>query len=143
MGIKAATSQPSSIAGNTAPNPPAPTPPPGTRLFQNTRANDLTEELNKAQRLGVKPIRGTGSEFEQAINEGTIKWAVTQDGDLLVMPKYVQGQELAHTVLTNGQPVLAAGEAEIAGTEGQYVGIEINNHTGHYFSIHIRRLPNR
>jgi hypothetical protein len=52
----------------------------------------------------------------------------------VVMPKYVQSRELAHTVLTKGQPVLAAGEAEIAGAQGQYVGIEINNHTGHYLT---------
>lgn len=35
-------------------------------------------------------------------------------------------------VLTRGGPVQAAGEAEIAGGDGSYFGMEINNNSGHY-----------
>ncbi|MFH8578870.1 hypothetical protein [Streptomyces zaomyceticus] len=36
-------------------------------------------------------------------------------------------------MLTNGAPVRAAGEAEIAGGGGNYFGMEINNRRGHYW----------
>ena len=48
------------------------------------------------------------------------------------MPKYVQGQEISHTVITNGEPVLAAGEADITGFDSYYYLLNINNHSGHY-----------
>jgi hypothetical protein len=50
----------------------------------------------------------------------------------LVTPKRVQGVEIYHSVLTSGEPVLAAGEANIAGFGGTYWGLTINNHSGHY-----------
>ncbi|MCP5205941.1 MAG: hypothetical protein H7A01_01940 [Hahellaceae bacterium] len=46
-------------------------------------------------------------------------------------PKYINEVELKHSVLTNGQPVLAAGEAEIAISGSKRVGITINRQTGH------------
>jgi len=39
---------------------------------------------------------------------------------------------VAHTAITGGAPVLAAGEAEIAGSAGNYFGLEITNNSGHY-----------
>lgn len=48
------------------------------------------------------------------------------------MPKFVNGVEIPHTVLNGGKPVLAAGEAEIAGSSGRYIALDINNHSGHY-----------
>jgi hypothetical protein len=41
-------------------------------------------------------------------------------------------RRLKHPVLTNGAPVRAAGEAEIAGADGSYFGMEVNNNSGHY-----------
>jgi hypothetical protein len=101
-------------------------------LFHNALADHLQEELALAADLGVAPLRVGDPGFDQVVIGGTIKWAVTVEGELLIVPKHIKGQELAHTVLTNGGPVLAAGEAEIAGTDGQYVVIEINDHSGHY-----------
>jgi hypothetical protein len=72
--------------------------------------------------------------FDQVIATGRIKWAVTEDGTLVVIPKWVKGQEIAHTVLTGGAPVLAAGEAEVAGGAGGYFGLEITNYSGHYLA---------
>ncbi|MFF3918954.1 hypothetical protein ACFYZB_36995 [Streptomyces sp. NPDC001852] len=49
------------------------------------------------------------------------------------MPKFVNGQEISHSVLTRGAPVRAAGEADIAGSAGDgYFGLDINNHSGHF-----------
>ncbi len=67
------------------------------------------------------------------INEGTIKWAVTTQGELLIMPKFLDiNNEIYHTVITRGQPVLAAGEADIVGSNGSYILLKITNHSGHF-----------
>ncbi|MFJ7490052.1 hypothetical protein ACIQZB_02160 [Streptomyces sp. NPDC097727] len=62
-----------------------------------------------------------------------MKWAVLEDGQLMIMPKRVGGNELSHPVLSGGAKVQAAGEAQISGAGGQYFGLEINSHSGHYF----------
>ncbi|MEW2418118.1 putative T7SS-secreted protein [Streptomyces sp. NPDC046866] len=102
-------------------------------LFHNRMPKELAGELADAERLGVKPIRAGEEGFDEMINSGTVKWAVTEEGELVFIPKHVQGTELKHPVLTNGAPVRAAGEAEIAGSGGNYFGMEINNQSGHYW----------
>ncbi|GAA3907450.1 hypothetical protein GCM10022244_16930 [Streptomyces gulbargensis] len=102
-------------------------------LFHNRMAEELDRELADAERLGVKPIRVGDEGFDDVINSGTVKWAVTEKGELLFIPKHVQGVELKHPVLTNGAPVRAAGEAEIAGGGGSYFGVDINRQSGHYW----------
>ncbi|WP_433571641.1 putative T7SS-secreted protein [Streptomyces sp. CA-251247] len=102
-------------------------------LFENRMPEHLDRELADAERLGVKPMRVGDEGFDDVINEGTVKWAVTKDGELLFIPKHVQGTELKHPVLTNGAPVRAAGEAEIAGGGGSYFGMEVNRQSGHYW----------
>ncbi|MGW7135597.1 putative T7SS-secreted protein [Streptomyces xanthophaeus] len=102
-------------------------------LFDNRMPGELADELADAERLGVKPIRAGDAGFDDIINSGTVKWAVTEEGELVFIPKHVQGTELKHPVLTNGAPVRAAGEAEIAGSSGNYFGMEINNQSGHYW----------
>ncbi len=57
---------------------------------------------------------------------------VNETGQLVVIPKFTRKTEIKHPIATNGDPVLAAGEAEISGIAGQFVGIEINNYSGHY-----------
>ncbi|GGX19887.1 type IV secretion protein Rhs [Streptomyces malachitofuscus] len=100
--------------------------------YENQMPEELERELDEADRLGVRPLRVGDSGFDEAINSGTIKWVVDQNGDLLVMPKTLPGVELKHPVLTRGGPVQTAGEAEIAGADGSYIGLVINNNSGHY-----------
>ena len=76
--------------------------------------------------------RAGGPGFDAIVNQGTTKLVVTESGELLVAPHSVGGVEISHAVLAGGQPVLAAGEAEIAGAGGQYVGLNISNWSGHY-----------
>ncbi|MFE5936934.1 putative T7SS-secreted protein [Streptomyces sp. NPDC056470] len=102
-------------------------------LFPNRMADELEGELADAERLGVKPMRAGDEGFDDVINSGTVKWAVTEEGELVFIPKHVQGTELKHPVLTNGGPVRAAGEAEIAGGGGQYFAMDINNQSGHFW----------
>lgn len=88
-----------------------------------------------AERLGVVVSTPGTPAFDQAINEGEgrVKWAVLQDGSLAVMPKSVNGVEIPHSVLSGGAPVLAAGEANIAGDSSVgYFGLDVNRHSGHF-----------
>lgn len=102
--------------------------------FPNQMPRNLAEELRTAERLGVKPIAPDGTQaFDNLIDTGEkLKWAVLADGTLVVVPKYVQGVEISHSVLSRGAAVRAAGEAEIAGAGGRYYGLSINNHSGHF-----------
>ncbi|MFD8845269.1 hypothetical protein ACPCIX_06720 [Streptomyces pseudogriseolus] len=77
------------------------------------------------------PVKVGERGFDEAVNSGTVKWVVDQHGELLVMPKHVAGVELKHPVLTRGGPVHTAGEAEIAGSDGNYIGLVLNNNSGH------------
>jgi len=101
-------------------------------IFDNQLPESLEAELESARILKVKPIRPEDMEFDDVINLGTIKWAVTVNNDLLIIPHTVDSVELAHTVLSQGEPVRAAGEADIAAYEGTFIGLSINNHSGHY-----------
>jgi hypothetical protein len=83
-------------------------------------------------RLGVRPINPGSAGFDDVVNAGTVKWAVLEDGRLVVIPKNVAGEEMKHSVLSGGRPVRAAGEADIAGGNGGYYGLDINNLSGHF-----------
>jgi hypothetical protein len=87
-----------------------------------------------AKRLGVSPTTVGTPAFDEAITAGTVKWAVLEDGTLVVQPKFVDGVEISHSVLSRGAPVRAAGEADIAGSaDGGYFGLDINDRSGHFF----------
>jgi hypothetical protein len=89
--------------------------------------------MTDAARVGAKPLRFGDPEFDEAVNSGTIKYVVAVSGEVIITPHTVQGVEISHAVLSNGQDVLAAGEAEIAVAGGQYVGIDLNYRSGHFW----------
>jgi hypothetical protein len=99
--------------------------------YKNRHPNALAGELAWAERLGVKVNTPGTAAFDEAIATRRVKWAVLKDGRPVVMPKWVAGQEIKHSVLSGGEPVRAAGEAEIAGSSGHYIGLEIDG--GHFF----------
>ncbi|ACU77440.1 YD repeat protein [Catenulispora acidiphila DSM 44928] len=108
--------------------------PNGQTMYPNNMPGTLDTELAQADRLGVVVSSPGTSEFDSAIASGTVKWAVKDDGSIVVMPKFVNGQEISHSVLTRGASVQAAGEAEIAGSGADgYFGLDINDHSGHFF----------
>jgi hypothetical protein len=102
------------------------------QLFTNKLSQFLEDEIATANSLGVKPLEVGTAGFDEAINSGTVKWAVTKEGSLFVIQKFVGGVEISHAVLSGGESVLAAGEAEIAGSKGEYYLLDINNHSGHF-----------
>ncbi len=105
-----------------------------TCIFPNQMADKLSTELSTATRLKVSPMKVGSPDFDNIINGGEgVKWAVTSSGELLVIPKYVNGTEIAYSVITAGEGVLAAGEAEIAGSRKLgYIILNLNNHSGHF-----------
>lgn len=103
------------------------------KLFPNKYPNDLAEELETAERLGVTPTGVGTAAFDRMIDGEKIKWAVLKDGRLVIVPKIVGGEEIKHSVLSGGAPVRAAGEAMIAGSDGHYFGLEIDGQSGHFF----------
>ncbi|MER7174528.1 putative T7SS-secreted protein [Streptomyces mesophilus] len=105
--------------------------------YPNTMPDDRAGELAQAERLGVTPLRVGDDGFDAAVNSGTVKWGVTMEGELRIVPKHVDGVEIKHSVLNydktpEDDKLLAAGEAEIAGDGGAYFGMDINNNSGHY-----------
>ncbi len=104
----------------------------GQRVFTNQLPQRLSRELAEAQALGIRPLRLGDPGFEAVINAGLVKWAVSEEGELLIVPHTVGNVEIAHSVLTGGRPVLAAGQADLASGAGRVVGLEINNFSGHY-----------
>ncbi|MEM7719482.1 MAG: RHS repeat-associated core domain-containing protein, partial [Pseudomonadota bacterium] len=100
--------------------------------FENQLPENLENELAAAESVGAGPIRPETELFETALNQGTIKFVVTEGGELLISPHTVNGVEISHSVLSGGRPVLTAGQADIAASGGHYVGIGITNHSGHF-----------
>jgi hypothetical protein len=100
--------------------------------FLNQLPERLAGELADAAKVGVKPIRFGDPAFNEAVNGGTIKYIVTESGEVLITPHTVTGVEISHAVLSNGQNVVAAGEAEIAAAGSKYVGIDLNYQSGHF-----------
>ncbi len=92
----------------------------------------LADELETAANVGVRPVTPNDRAFLRYANEGKIKWAITQEGELRIIPAEWGGEELFHSVLTRGAPVQAAGEANIAVSGGRAVGLEITPHSGHF-----------
>jgi hypothetical protein len=101
--------------------------------FSNLLPERLETELKSAQQLGVKPLQVGQSGFDAVINLGTVKWAVTEDNKLFVVPSVFKTVEIYHSVLSGGKPVLAAGGADIfQDGKGGYLLGSINNKTGHF-----------
>ena len=101
--------------------------------LSNQSPGTLNDELRSAEDLGIRPIKVGEAGFDDIINEGTVKWAVTTKLELFVIPKFLDvSNEIYHTVITLGEPVLAAGEAEIVGSNGLYILLTISNHSGHF-----------
>ena len=54
---------------------------------------------------------------------------------MVIVPEFINCQEIYHTVLSRGEPLLAAGLADIVGSQGNYLLLWISNYSGHYLPI--------
>lgn len=102
------------------------------KLFENQKPQLLSAELDAARRVGVRPASVTDPEFLRYVNEGRIKWVVTPEGKLQVVPHTWRRTEISHAVASGGRPVLAAGEADIAVHAASRIGMEITPQSGHF-----------
>jgi RHS repeat-associated protein len=102
------------------------------RALPNQMPGLLAQEARAAARVGAVPIQATINNLGSLANQGTLKWVVTEGGQLMLSPHTVQGVEISHAVLSGGRPVLAAGHAEIAAGGGELVGLSINASSGHF-----------
>ena len=91
-------------------------------------------ELELAHRLGVRPLSMDSPQFARYASEERVKWVITEDGHLRIVPETWSTLEIAHTVASGGRPVLAAGEAEIAIHGTTYIGVRITPRSGHYMN---------
>lgn len=82
--------------------------------FANQLPGRLTAELAEAANAGAGVIPAGGPGFGALANQGTMKFVVTEAGELLVGPHSVNGVEISHAVLSGGRPVLTAGQVDIA-----------------------------
>ena len=109
--------------------------------YPNLKPEDLEEEMKLAKKLGVTPAQAGTAEFEEILqqDEGQVKWVITKNGELWFIPKNVNGNEIAHTVMTNGDGVIMAGDANIVQWESElgypYTVLELTNQSGHYQPI--------
>ncbi|WP_155060646.1 polymorphic toxin-type HINT domain-containing protein [Streptomyces blattellae] len=94
------------------------------RIWPNNMAATLERELALAERMGVRPAKPGSADWDRYVDmDGEpIKWAVLEDGQLVIMPKMVQEQELSHPVLSGGArcgpPVRPRSRAAVASTSG-------------------------
>jgi hypothetical protein len=92
----------------------------------------LQVDIAIAKSLGVYPTKVNDPAFAKIVEQGPIKWAVLENGDLVAVPKTVGLDEIKHSVLSNGKPVLTAGEATIDIFGNLRYGDEINRVSGHF-----------
>ncbi|WP_163783819.1 SitA5 family polymorphic toxin [Myxococcus vastator] len=111
--------------------PPTDSTPP-SRLLDNQLPERLTGELELAQKLGVSPASVDSAQFARYANGERVKWVITEDGRLKIVPHTWKTLEIAHSVASGGRPVLAAGEAEFSVHGAKYFGIQITPWSGHY-----------
>ncbi|WP_239989128.1 hypothetical protein [Corallococcus macrosporus] len=102
------------------------------QLLPNQQPDLLPVELERARKLGVRPTRVDSAEFARYATEDRVKWVLTADGQLQIVPHTWRGLEISHAVASGGKPVLAAGEAELAVHGSTYFGIRITSQSGHY-----------
>jgi RHS repeat-associated protein len=95
--------------------------------FKNQYDDLLKEELEAFAEHGGRVYKPGDHGFRELLESGEeIKWGISEEtGELLIVPKWIDEYEVPHSMLAEGKPLTAAGEANIR--EGW-----ISNHSGHY-----------
>ena len=105
-------------------------------ILPNRYFSQFKQEQANMERAGIEPnpVSPGDPGWDAVIGSNDdIKWAVLQDGSLVVMPKFVDGIEVPHSFLSGGEGVQVAGEAQIASMPGMSpYGIKITDYSGHF-----------
>lgn len=104
------------------------------QLLTNQLPDLLAEELEVANSLGVRPVSVNSAQFARYARGERVKWVLTEEGQLQIVPHRWNEVEITHAVASGGKPVLAAGEAELAVHGSTYFGIRITPRSGHYLN---------
>jgi hypothetical protein len=112
---------------------PATQPPLTGRLWPNQSPETLAEELAIVDQFNVQPIRVTGPESIAGLAGSPVKFVVSENGELFVIPRGVRGpdgvfHEFSHAVPTRGGDVLAAGEGTVGQGGTTITGSPISGH---------------
>ncbi|HEU5110834.1 MAG TPA: polymorphic toxin-type HINT domain-containing protein [Micromonosporaceae bacterium] len=92
----------------------------------NRKGPDLPVELMEADFMGAKPMFAGTDDFTGAMGgDGRYLWALDEDEALGIIPA---AAGVKHTFITQGKPVLGAGQLQLSG--GRVVSFD--NMTGHY-----------
>ncbi|QDF00184.1 hypothetical protein [Myxococcus xanthus] len=102
------------------------------QVLTNQLPDLLPEELEVASSLGVRPVSVNSPQFARYARGERVKWVLTEEGQLRIVPHRWSEVEISHAVASGGKPVLAAGEAELAVHGTTYFGIRITPQSGHY-----------
>ena len=97
-------------------------------LLPNLKSSEYSAELATARANKVTPTKINNVEqLTQMCSSSVVKWVVTANNQLRMVPKMVNGREISHAVAAENQSVKAAGEARL---KGGY--LEFNRWSGHY-----------
>jgi len=118
----------------TTPPEGSPTSPPGEGgTYPNQMPDELAGELKWIDEAGIKPAQAGTAEFWKMLHETpVVKWAVTKDGNLGIVPFRINlpgrtfSKEIPHTAITRGVDA-CAGEASLIGDT-----LHFNKLSGHY-----------
>jgi hypothetical protein len=113
--------------------------PEGGEKFPNLEPENKAQDLAEAKAAGIAPAAPGTPEFDAYIASGEVKWGITPDGSLRVVPTDApDGTEIFHSVI-NGDVtgeddfLWAAGTADISGNAADgYEGTQLTNYSGHY-----------
>ena len=101
--------------------------------FSNKTPSSLEVEMAAVGETGFEPMSPKDPAFDRAREtweEGgdAVNYVVTEQGELKVGPQKVGDVHIHHSVLAGGEPVLAAGQVQLAADRV----ISLDNESGHY-----------
>ena len=97
--------------------------------WRNQFPEAIHREMAVAAQSGITPTPIVAPESTARIGAGgrVFKWVVSEEGNLLGLPKVEPGDLIKHSVATGGRPVQAAGNARVQGNRAF-----IDRRSGHY-----------
>ena len=102
------------------------------RTYHNLYPQALGQELDAARRVGAVPVAIPSAAFDASVAEGERMIYVVAGDRLLVSKRLVQGENISHAAIADGEPVRAAGEFEVMDEHEATVVSILTNMSGHY-----------